>query len=156
MPWTYEGKLNVLHNKTLRYAGHWEQMKAFRELGLFQEEPISFKDIEISPREFYHHLLSPKLEQDNNKDVCLMRVKTIGESRGEKKRVTIDIEEKYDEETGFLAMEKWTGWHASIVMIEILKGNIGHGAIPIEKALSGNIFHRRALERSYNIQIQES
>ena len=72
MPWTFEGKLNVLHNKTLRYEGHWEQMKAFRELGLFEEESIDFKGSKISPREFYHHLLSPKLEQDNNKDICLM------------------------------------------------------------------------------------
>ena len=156
MPWTYEGKLNVLHNKTLRYKGHWEQMKAFRELGLFQEEAINFKDVKISPREFYHYLLSPKLEQDNNKDVCLMRVKTIGESRGKEKIITIDIEEKYDEKTGFLAMEKWTGWHASIVMIEILNKNIPHGAIPIEKALSGATFYRRALDRSYSIQIQEN
>ena len=28
---------------------------------------------------------------------------------------------------GFLAMEKWTGWHASIVMIEILNNNIDNG-----------------------------
>jgi len=27
MPWTYEGKLNRLENKTLRYKGHWDQMK---------------------------------------------------------------------------------------------------------------------------------
>ena len=154
MPWTYENKLNILHNKTLRYEGHWEQMKAFRELGLFEEDPIDFNNVKISPREFYHHLLSPKLEQDNNKDICLMRVKTIGEDKGEAKINIIDIEERYDNKTEFLAMEKWTGWHASIVMIEILNGNIPHGAIPIEKALPGSVFHREALKRSYNIEIQ--
>ena len=26
MPWTFEGKINLLENKTLRYQGHWEQM----------------------------------------------------------------------------------------------------------------------------------
>ena len=45
MPWTYENKLNILHNKTLRYEGHWEQMKAFRELGLFQEDLIDFHNV---------------------------------------------------------------------------------------------------------------
>ena len=154
MPWTFEGKLNVLHNKTLRYEGHWEQMKAFRELGLFEEESIDFKGSKISPREFYHHLLSPKLEQDNNKDICLMRVKTIGKNQGKAKTVIVDIQEKYDEESGFLAMEKWTGWHASIVMIEILNGNIRHGAIPIERALPGSTFYKEALNRSYDIEIQ--
>ena len=67
----------------------------------------------------------------------------------------IDVKEKYDRETGFLAMEKWTGWHASIVMIEILNNNIDSGAIPIEKALSGMVFHKRALERSYDIKISQ-
>ena len=51
-------------------------------------------------------------------------------------------------------MEKWTGWHASIVMIEILNGNIPHGAIPIEKALPGSTFYKEALNRSYDIEIQ--
>ena len=156
MPWTYEGKLDVLHNKTLRYDGHWGQMRAFRELGLFEEKPINFNNFQISPREFYHHLLAPKLESNDNKDICLMRVKTVGKNNGKEKTVIIDICEKYDEKTKFLAMEKWTGWHASIVMIEILNGNIDSGAIPIEKALSGKVFYDRALERSYNIKIQSN
>ena len=53
-------------------------------------------------------------------------------------------------------MEKWTGFHASMVIIEILNRNIPYGAIPIEKALSVSIFHKRALERSYNIEIQSN
>jgi len=156
MPWTYEGKLNILHNKTLRYGGHWEQMRAFRELGLFDENLINFNNFQISPREFYHHLLAPKLENNDNKDVCLMRVKTVGTNNAKPKTVIIDIHESYDEKTKFLAMEKWTGWHASIVMIEILNGNIEFGATPIEKALSGKVFYDRALQRSYNIEIQSN
>ena len=42
MPWTFEGKVKVLENKTLRYIGHWEWMKAYRQLGLFNEDEISF------------------------------------------------------------------------------------------------------------------
>ena len=156
MPWTYEGKLDVLHNKTLRYGGHWSQVKAFRELGLFEEAPIKFRDFDVSPREFYHHLLSPKLEDSDNRDVCLMRVKAVGTDKGKAKTVVIDIQDTYDEETKFLAMEKWTGWHASIVMIEILNGNIDSGAISIENALSGKVFYDRAIERSYDIRIQSN
>ena len=153
MPWTYEGKLDVLQNKTLRYPGHWKEMIAYRQLGLFQENKIDFNGLEISPREFYHHLLAPKLKQDSNEDICLMRVNTIGIDKGKSIATQIDISEKFDEETEFLAMEKWTGWHASIVMIEILNDNIKKGAIPIEKALPGRVFHKKALERSYNIKI---
>ena len=85
-----------------------------------------------------------------------MRVKAVGKDKGKAKTVIIDIQDTYDKKTEFLAMEKWTGWHASIVMIEILKGNIGSGAISIENALSGKVFYRRALDRSYDIQIQSS
>ena len=67
-----------------------------------------------------------------------------------------DVVEEYDNKNGFMAMEKWTGWHASIVMIEILNNNIDFGAIPIEKALSGKVFYDRALKRSYNIKIQSN
>ena len=40
MPWTFEGKLQTLENKTLRYFGHWKQMIAFRQLGLVDLELI--------------------------------------------------------------------------------------------------------------------
>ena len=43
----------------------------------------------------------------------------------------------YDKQTDLMAMEKWTGWHASIVMQKIMDGTIKKGAYPIEKALGG-------------------
>ena len=51
-----------------------------------------------------------------------------------------------------MAMEKWTGWHASIVMLKIVDGSIKPGAHPIEKALSGTDFYKEALRRGYNIK----
>ena len=57
MPWTYENKLELLENKTLRYPGHWDQMIAYRQLGLFNENKVSINGTNISPREFYHHLI---------------------------------------------------------------------------------------------------
>ena len=154
MPWTFEGVLETLQNKTLRYHGHWAEMIAYRQLGLFDESKVKFNGTDISPREFYHHMLEPKLLNECE-DVCLMRVHTEGFNKEKPSITKIDIKEKYDRETGFLAMEKWTGWHASIVMIEILNNNIDSGAIPIEKALSGMVFHKRALERSYDIKISQ-
>ena len=63
MPWTYENKIKLLENKTLRYSGHWDQMIAFRYLGLFRQDKLKIENIEISPRDFYHSLLEPQLEQ---------------------------------------------------------------------------------------------
>ena len=43
MPWTFENQLDILENKTLRYPGHWEWMKAYRELGLFEEKKLTLE-----------------------------------------------------------------------------------------------------------------
>tara|TARA_X000001036_G_scaffold404934_1_gene412555 strand:+ start:12 stop:476 length:465 start_codon:yes stop_codon:yes gene_type:complete len=153
MPWTFEGKLNVLENKTLRYIGHWEWMKAYRQLGLFNEGEIEFKGKKIIPREFYHHLLEPQLDTKDFNDICIMRVHGLGLVNGKKKEVIIDAYETYDDKTQLMAMEKWTGWHASIVMQHIANGKIKEGAYPIEKALSGKDFYEQAKKRNYKIKI---
>lgn len=153
MPWTYEGKLQLLENKTLRYPGHWKEMIAYRQLGLFDEEEIEFDGIRISPRKFYHHLLEPKISIQNPKDICIMRTEAIGLINNVRTTKTVDCVELYDDETSFLAMEKWTGFHASIVMQHIVDGKVSAGAHPIEKALSGKDFYEYAKLRSYRIKI---
>jgi len=155
MPWTFEGKLNTLENKTLRYKGHWSEMIAYRQLGLFKENLIKFKGSEFSPREFYHHLLESQLNTGDFNDICLMRVDAYGIKNGMKKAIRYDVVEKYDDKTGFMAMEKWTGWHASIVMQKIMDGTIVKGAYSIETALSGKNFYDEIKKRNYNIKLKD-
>ena len=155
MPWTFEKKLNTLENKTLRYKGHWSEMIAYRQLGLFDENMITFKDGHFSPRDFYHHLLEPQLNTGDLHDICIMRVDAFGVKNGVRKGIRYDVFEKYDEMTGFMAMEKWTGWHASIVMQKIMDGSIPHGAYAIENALSGSDFYKEIIKRDYNISFKE-
>ena len=152
MPWTFEGKLNTLSNKTLRYKGHWELMKAYRQLGLFSEKQITYNGAKFTPRDFYHFLLEPLLGSDDREDICLMRTESYGLKDGHNIGVRYEVVEEYDEDTGFMAMEKWTGWHASIVMQKILDGSIKPGAHAIEKALSGKMFYDEAVKRGYNIK----
>ena len=155
MPWTFEGKLRTLENKTLRYKGHWQEMISYRQLGLFDENKIEFKGTKFTPRDFYHFLLEPKLDTNDIEDVCLMRVDAFGKINGDRKGFRYEVVEYYDDKTGFMAMEKWTGWHASIVMQKIMDGTIKSGAYPIEKALSGRDFHDEILKRDYNLKIKE-
>ena len=155
MPWTFQNKLKVLENKTLRYLGHWEWMKAYRELGLFNEDEITFNGHKIVPRDFYHHLLKPHLDTKDYNDICIMRVKAIGILDGKKIEVLIDALETFDDKTNLMAMEKWTGWHASIVMQHIMNGNLKSGTFPIEKALTGKEFYSQAMKRNYKITINK-
>lgn len=154
MPWTYEGKLLTLENKTLRYPGHWEWMKGFRQLGLFDESPQKFEGRDIIPRHFYHHLLEPQLDMGRVKDVCLMRVRATGRHQGIPRTVTIQSAEYYDEKTGFSAMEKWTGWHASIMLIHAVTGKLPPGVIPVENSMDGTTFIEEAKKREIEISVE--
>ena len=50
-------------------------------------------------------------------------------------------------------MEKWTGFHASMVMQHIVSGKVDLGVHPIEKAMQGCDFYDYAIKRGYNIKI---
>ena len=153
MPWTFEGKLQTLENKTLRYPGHWDKMIAYRQLGLFNEEKVEFEGKEFSPRDFYHCLLEPQLAENDSRDICIMRTQAEGIRNNNLATAKVESIEYYDEETEFKAMEKWTGWHASILAIHAAKGLIPKGAIPIENAISGTDFLKEAEKRNFNIEI---
>ena len=153
MPWTFKGRLKVLENKTLRYPGHWEWMKAYRELGLFDRNSIEHNNKQIIPRDFYHQLLEKKLNHGRVEDVCLMRIRAVGKKDSKKVELNLDAIELYDKKLGLTAMEKWPGWHISIMAIEIAYNRIDKGAISVENALSGHTFLEEAKKRNYDIKI---
>ena len=153
MPWTFKDRLKVLENKTLRYKGHWEWMKAYRELGLFSRDKIKYNDNEIIPRNFYHQLLENKLDHGRVEDVCLMRIKALGKKDSKNIELTIDAVEYYDKTLDLTAMEKWTGWHIAIMALEIAYNRVEKGAISVENALKGQRFLKEARKRNYDINI---
>ena len=153
MPWTFQDRLKVLENKTLRYKGHWQWMKAYRELGLFSREKVNYNNHEIVPRDFYHQLLEKKLDHGRVEDVCLMRIKALGIKESKNVELNIDAVEYFSKELDLTAMEKWTGWHISIMALEIAYNRIDKGAISVENALKGHVFLEQARKRNYDISI---
>ncbi|MGA1822864.1 MAG: saccharopine dehydrogenase C-terminal domain-containing protein [Thermoplasmatota archaeon] len=146
-PWTFEGKLQRLENRTLRYPGHAAQFKAFRDLGLFEEDPVMINDTAISPRDFSHELLSPKITDPKMKDICVMRIKGTGKSR----EAIVELIDRYDDHTGFTAMQRITGWHASIMAILAAKGEVDKGVVPMESAVPGSRVVEEARKRGLSV-----
>jgi lysine 6-dehydrogenase len=153
MPWSFKNKIKVLENKTLRYKGHWEWMRAYRELGLFSRETVEFEGKNIVPRDLYHQLLEKKINHGRIEDVCLMKIKALGIKDNKKVTLSLDAIEYYDKGLDLTAMEKWTGWHISIMALEIAYNRINKGAISVENALKGHTFLDEAKKRDYNIKI---
>jgi lysine 6-dehydrogenase len=140
VPYSMKGRLQVYENKTLRYPGHVEAFRAFRDLGLFSEEPMEVDGCRLAPRTFYHALLGPLLTGERVEDVCLMRVVGHGRRRDEEVGLTIDLVDRHDPVTGFSAMERLTGWHAAIMAGFVADGTVEPGVHPVERAMSAGRF----------------
>ncbi|MFQ6107517.1 MAG: saccharopine dehydrogenase family protein [Thermoplasmata archaeon] len=152
-PWTFQGTLQTLENKTLRYPGHWGQIEAFRDLGLLEESPIEVDGHEVIPRHVFHTLFEPKVAAGSVRDIAVILVRVVGNRDGAPAEAIISLVDRYDEETQFTAMERVTGWHVSIMAQLIAAGEIGAGAHSVESAVSPNRVVEEARRRGFDIRV---
>ncbi len=152
---SWAGKLRILQNKTLRYPGHFAQIKLMQRLGLFDLNPIEVDGQQIIPRHVLHALWDPKIRaSEDTRDFVFVHILARGLKDSQEMEVRLDFLHYYDEETGFTAMEQGTGWHTSIITAAIARGEIPQGVIPVEHAMSGSTFIDQAARRGFNVQIQ--
>ena len=151
MPWTFEGKLKTLQNKTVRYPGHFAQLRAFYDLGLWSIDPVSVGDQEVVPRDVFHELFQPMVTFPNDKDVVVIRIRATGRKEGRPTEVTLDLVDFYDDETGFTAMERTTGWDAAIVAGMLARGQTPRGAVPVELAVPPVLFVQELAKRGIQV-----
>jgi lysine 6-dehydrogenase len=151
-PWTFQGTLERLENKTLRYPGHWAQFKAYSQLGLLDLEPVQVGDGQVVPRDVFHALLEPRIVRSEVRDVCVIRTKCVGALGGQPAEAVVELVDYYDEATGFTGMQRLTGWHASIVAILAAQGRISPGATPVELAVPGPPMVEEARRRGFDIE----
>lgn len=133
-PWTWQDTLDRLENKTLRYPGHCARFAAYRDLGLLDSNPVAIGDTSVVPRDLFHALLEPRIGAGSGiaRDVCVMRVAGIGTRDGRTVEATIELVDRFDEPTGFSAMQRLTGWHAAIVLAMAVRGALPPGVRSVE------------------------
>ena len=152
-PWTFQGKLQRLENKTLRYPGHWKQFIDFQKQGLFGLEPVEIDGQTVVPREKLEAMLAREIIPDSPvNDICLIRTRATGRHKGSPASCTLELQKTFDKKTGFTAMEQLTGWHASIIAILAAQGKLAKGALPVELALRGKLFDREVIRRGWEIK----
>ncbi|MBI2064811.1 MAG: hypothetical protein HYT62_02015 [Candidatus Yanofskybacteria bacterium] len=150
-PWTLKGKLKRLENKTLRHPGHWAQMQTLRNLGMFRERPEKVGKINIAPRDLLHALLEPQIKKSNVHDICVIRTLCLGKNQSNQKTTSkVELIDRYDNKTGFTAMQKLTGWHASIVAILCTKGRLPRGVVAVE-TIPGSLIVCEMRKRGFKI-----
>jgi lysine 6-dehydrogenase len=127
------------------------QFKAFSDLGLLGLDPIDVAGQKVVPRDVFHALLAPQICRDEVRDVCVMRVKGIGRTKGQRAEALIEIVDRYDEKTGFTAMQRLTGWHGSILLIAAVNNMVRRGVVSVELALPGKTIVTECKRRGFSM-----
>jgi lysine 6-dehydrogenase len=156
-PWTFRDRVKTLTAKVIRYPGHAAQFRAFRDLGLFSDEPLDVRGVRVVPRDVFHELLEPRIRAaPGTRDVVLARVVAKGRRMGRTAKATVDLRVYPDEALGFTAMERVTGWHAAIVCHLMAGGRIEPGVTPVESAVDPKLIvdeiRRRGFELWENVE----
>jgi lysine 6-dehydrogenase len=122
LAYTIDGK--NMKEKTLRYPGHVEKMKLFRETGFFDKNEIEINGVKISPLDFTSKILFPKWKLEKNQhDITVMKILVEGYKNEKYKSFTYDLFDRYDSKSETHSMARTTGYTASSA-IRMLISNI--------------------------------
>jgi lysine 6-dehydrogenase len=114
LPFAYQGKIDVMEYKTLRYPGHADVVRPIRELGLLANDPIEVKGVKVAPRDVFIAAVSPKLSKPNGRDLVALQVQVSGRKKGKARQITFRLIDYYDAKHGISAMMRTTGYSLSI------------------------------------------
>lgn len=106
-----------MKEKTLRYPGHIDLMRAFRETGFFSKDPVDVGGQRIRPLDATAAVLFPKWTfAEGEADLTVMRVSVEGRThQGGTKRYEFDLLDHFDPQTGLRSMSRTTAFPAAIV-----------------------------------------
>jgi lysine 6-dehydrogenase len=114
LPFAYQGKVDEMEYKTLRYPGHAAIMRPIRELGLLDLKPLEVKGQSVVPRDVFIASVSPRLHKPNGRDLVALQVLVSGIRQGKPHQVGFRLIDFYDAEHGISAMMRTTGYSLSV------------------------------------------
>lgn len=127
-------KAPFMKEKTLRYPGHANLMRLFRESGFFGVDPIEIQGKEIRPIDLTAKLLFEQWKRDEGEaDLTVMQVIVEGQKQGKGVCYTYDLLDRYDPQTNTTSMARTTGYTCAIVARQVARGLFGQkGVCPPE------------------------
>ncbi len=156
-PWTFADRVKTYEYKTIRYPGHCQLMRIYKDFGLWSEDEIDVKGTKIRPKDVFNAVFGPKLAAFVDRDLCAVRAVGVGTKNGRPTRIQIDLFDREDEATGFTSMERLTGFSMAIIAQEVTQGGVSKGAVRYENAMSGGSFLRELAKRDHiTLRVQET
>ncbi len=135
MPFSWEGRIEEMEYKTLRYPGHVAIMRPIRQLGLLSNEAIMVKGQPVVPRDLFIAAATPTLRKPDGHDVVALRVVVSGESQGAPASTTFDLLDWYDREHRISAMMRTTGFSLSLTAQLQASGRTPRGVLTPDEAV---------------------
>jgi lysine 6-dehydrogenase len=151
---TYQGKVQNLDYKTIRYPGHAAILRSLYEMGFFSQESRQVGGASVKPRDLSHDLLEANLPQEG-KDVVLVRVESTGTR--DNSRLRLRHQGIYQENAaGHTAMMQTTAYSAAIICRMMADGRIPPGgARPQERCVPTADFLQELTHRGIGLNYQE-
>lgn len=155
LPSTFEGRVNHLDYKTIRYPGHCAVVKAMRDLGLMCSDQLKVDSAAVAPRKVLSTLLESKLPKDEP-DVVLLRITVTGVRNDKPIQVVWEGIDYMDQAEGLTAMMRMTAFPASIIAQMMARGDIKEkGALVLEKCVPTGLFLAEIASRGIRLSMLE-
>jgi lysine 6-dehydrogenase len=153
LPFAYDGKIDTMEYKTLRYPGHVAIMRPIRELGLLANQPIEVKGAKVAPRDLFIAAVHPKLFKPEGRDLVALQVQVTGQKQGKPGRVTFRLIDYYDPQHGISAMMRTTGYSLSITGQMQVDGRVkAKGVHTPDEAIPFDAYVSELAKRGINIE----
>ncbi len=156
LPETFEGKVDFLDYKTIRYPGHCQLFKTMLEIGMGSRTPVKVNGHSVEPRSILKAVLEKNLSFDDP-DLVLVRVTIEGEQGDASKTIIYEIVDRQDSKTGLTAMMRTTAFPAAIIAWMAASGQIeARGVVPQELSRQSGDLHpatQEARHLSYDQRI---
>lgn len=156
LPDTYNGKIDFLDYKTIRYPGHCERFRPMLEIGLASRQKIEVDGQRVEPRALLKAVLDKTLSY-GEPDMVLVRVMLEGKKDGQNKSVVYEIIDRQDSKTGLTAMMRTTAFPAAIIAWMAASKQIAQpGCQPQELAVNPSVFILQLKKRGIDIMVKEN
>jgi lysine 6-dehydrogenase len=153
---TYKDRVKELNYKTLRYPGHWQAMTVMRGLGYWDDTPVDLGNkVVVSPRALTERLLAENLPK-TPEDALVMRI-SVGHGRPRHfTEMRLDMIDVFDAATGHTAMQRTTGYTASIIAQMLANGVVkGRGTLRLEQSVPPEAFLQEWRKRGLVVQVTQ-
>jgi len=134
------GRLRNLDYKTVRYPGHCDRVRALKELGYLDLQPVLLGTGPVVPRDLTHALWERALSYPGEPDLVVLRVDLHGPRKDardpeDRRLLRLELIDRLDPATGFSAMERTTAFPAAMITILQARGVVRPGAHHLHDAV---------------------